>query len=73
MLLFIDNGELRSRLLSPREAARLMGVPEDHPLPASQTAALHLVGDAVCVPVVRWLSQHLLAPLAGAAAQRKSA
>jgi DNA (cytosine-5)-methyltransferase 1 len=73
MLLFIDNGELRSRLLSPREAARLMGVPEDYPLPASQTAALHLVGDAVCVPVVRWLSQHLLAPLAGAAAQRKSA
>lgn len=73
ILLFVEGRNVRSRLLSPREAARLMGVPEHYPLPASQTAALHLVGDAVCVPVVRWLSQNLLAPLAGAARQRKSA
>jgi len=73
LLLFIEGDTVRSRLLSPREAARLMGVPEHYPLPANQTAALHLVGDAVCVPVVRWLSQNLLAPLAGAAVQRKSA
>jgi DNA (cytosine-5)-methyltransferase 1 len=73
LLLFVDGDTLRSRLLAPREAARLMGVPEDYPLPASQTAALHLVGDAVCVPVVRWLSQNLLAPLAGAAEHRLSA
>ncbi len=73
LLLFVEGKELRSRLLSPREAARLMGVPEHYPLPSGQTAALHLVGDAVCVPVVRWLSQQLLAPLAGAAAARKSA
>jgi len=73
MLLFIEGQTTRSRLLSPREAARLMGVPEHYPLPTGQTAALHLVGDAVCVPVVRWLSHNLLAPLAGAAALRKSA
>lgn len=73
LLLFVEGRELRSRLLSPREAARLMGVPEHYPLPSGQTAALHLLGDAVCVPVVRWLSQQLLAPLAGAAAARKSA
>jgi DNA (cytosine-5)-methyltransferase 1 len=73
LLLFVEGKNVRSRLISPREAARLMGVPEHHPLPAGQTAALHLVGDAVCVPVVRWLSHHLLAPLAGAAAARKSA
>jgi DNA (cytosine-5)-methyltransferase 1 len=73
LLLFVEGDRLRSRLLAPREAARLMGLPEDYPLPQSQTAALHLVGDAVCVPVVRWLSQHLLAPLAGAAEQRLSA
>lgn len=73
LLLFVEGQNTRSRLLSPREAARLMGVPEHYPLPASQTQALHLVGDAVCVPVVRWLSQHLLAPLAGAAAARKTA
>lgn len=73
LLLFVEGQNLRSRLLSPREAARLMGVPEHYPLPGGQTAALHLVGDAVCVPVVRWLSQNLLGPLAAAATARKSA
>lgn len=72
-LIFVEGKHVRSRLLSPREAARLMGAPEHYPLPSGQTAALHLVGDAVCVPVVRWLSQNLLSPLAGAAAARKSA
>lgn len=65
--LIVVEGELvRTRLITPREAARLMGAPDDYPLPAGQTAALHLLGDAVCVPAVRWLSQRLLAPLAGA-------
>lgn len=73
MLLFVDGAQVRSRLLSPREAARLMGAPDDYPLPEGQTAALHLFGDAVCAPVVRWLSQGLLSPLAGAAAAKKSA
>lgn len=73
LLLFVDGDSVRSRLLTPREAARLMGAPDDYPLPQGQTAALHLLGDAVCVPVVRWLSHNLLSPLAGAAAARKSA
>lgn len=73
LLLFVDGARTRSRLLTAREAARLMGAPDHYPLPASQTAALHLVGDAVCVPVVRWISQRLLAPLAGAAAARMRA
>lgn len=73
MLLFVERDRVRSRLLSPREAARLMGVPDDYPLPEGQTAALHLLGDAVCVPAVRWLGDHLLAPLAGLAAERKRA
>ena len=73
ILLFIDGDEVRSRLISPREAARLMGVPDHYPLPQSQTAALHLLGDGVCAPVVRWLSQNLLAPLAGSAAAKKIA
>jgi len=72
-LLFVEGNSVRSRLLSPREAARLMGAPEHYPMPGNQTAALHLFGDAVCVPVVRWLSQRLLSPLAGAMAARKTA
>ena len=34
---------------------------------------LKVVGDGVSVPVVRWLGQHLLAPLAGAASTRAAA
>ncbi|MBL8537516.1 MAG: DNA cytosine methyltransferase [Hyphomonadaceae bacterium] len=70
LLLFVDDSGLRSRLLTPREAARLMGVDDAYPIPSTQTAALHLFGDGVCVPAVRWLSQHLLAPLAGQAVAR---
>ena len=73
MLVFIEGDKTRSRLISPREAARLMGVPDHYPLPPNQNAALHLLGDAVCVPAVRWLSQHVLAPLAGTQLTRKSA
>jgi DNA (cytosine-5)-methyltransferase 1 len=65
-VLVIENDAVRSRLLSPRECARLMGVNDDYPLPATATAALHLMGDAVAAPVVRWLSAHLLIPLADA-------
>lgn len=62
-LLVIDQGEVRSRLLSPREGARLMGLPETYVLPRSQTAGLHVIGDGVAPPVVRWLAASLLEPL----------
>jgi DNA (cytosine-5)-methyltransferase 1 len=68
ILISVQHGEVRSRLLSPREAARLMGVPDHYPIPTNRNAALHLFGDAVCVPAVRWLSERLLAPLAHVAA-----
>lgn len=73
IILEIEGARVRSRLVSPREAARLMGVPDHYPLPEGQTAALHLFGDGVCVPAVRYLSANLLAPLAQAAPARKSA
>ncbi|HEY1223842.1 MAG TPA: DNA cytosine methyltransferase [Brevundimonas sp.] len=57
-----DGGRTRVRRLTGREAARLMGVSEDYALPASESAALKLMGDAVAVPVVRALSEGLLAP-----------
>ncbi|AQR60359.1 DNA (cytosine-5-)-methyltransferase [Brevundimonas sp. LM2] len=63
-----DRGEVRARRLTGREAARLMGVPDTYVLPAGQTAALKLMGDAVAVPVVRALCDGLLRPaLAGRA------
>jgi DNA (cytosine-5)-methyltransferase 1 len=63
----VEGRRIRSRLLSPREAARLMGAPEDYPLPAKYNDAYHLFGDGLVVPVVHWLSAHLLTPLAAAA------
>jgi DNA (cytosine-5)-methyltransferase 1 len=63
-LLVIDAGQVRSRLITPREGARLMGLPDGYRLPKSQTAGLHVIGDGVAAPVVRWLSERLLSPLA---------
>lgn len=62
-LLFVDGPDVRSRLLTPREAARLMGLPEEYILPARYNAAYHLAGDGVAVPVVRHLAEHLCEPL----------
>jgi DNA (cytosine-5)-methyltransferase 1 len=62
-LVVIEDGRVRSRLVSPREGARLMGLPEDYRLPCAATGALHVVGDGVAVPVVRWLAAQILEPL----------
>ncbi len=67
IVLDIDKGRVRSRLMSPREAARAMGLADDYVLPAGATAALKLVGDGVAPPVVRWLAQTLLEPALGEA------
>ncbi|CAN1539097.1 Dcm Site-specific DNA methylase [Caulobacteraceae bacterium] len=58
-----QDGGIRSRLLTPREGARLMGLPETYRLPGGGTDAFHVIGDGVAVPVVRWLAAHLLEPL----------
>jgi DNA (cytosine-5)-methyltransferase 1 len=62
-LLFVEGDRVRSRLLSGREAARLMGLPDDYRLPRSYTDAYHLLGDGVAPPVVRHLAAHLFEPL----------
>ena len=62
-ILVIDDDNVRSRLLSPREAARLMGLPEKYKLPENYNEAYHLAGDGVAVPVVRFLAANILEPL----------
>ena len=69
-ILVVDGERIRSRLISARETARLMGLPDDYRLPASYNAAYHLTGDGVCVDVVRHLARHLLEPLSAAAGSR---
>lgn len=61
---------VRTRPLAAREAARLMGLPDDWRLPASATAALKVAGDGVAVPAVRALAAHLLEPLLRPRARR---
>jgi DNA (cytosine-5)-methyltransferase 1 len=63
VIVLVEAGQVRSRLLSSREGARLMGLPETYRLPKTATAALHVAGDGVAVPVVRWLAQAILEPL----------
>lgn len=55
--------EWRTRILSPREAARLMGAPDSYRLPGAFNDGYKAMGDAVAVPVAAFLAEHLLAPL----------
>jgi len=65
--IIVANGpEIRTRLLSPREAARLMGLPDTYLLPKSYNDAYHLAGDGVAVPVVAHIARHLLNPIIAA-------
>jgi DNA (cytosine-5)-methyltransferase 1 len=57
-----DQGDLRMRWMSPREYARLQGA-DDFPLKGSRQNLLWGFADAVCVPAVAWIDQHLLTPL----------
>ena len=59
-VLFVDKGRVRSRLMSARETARLMGLSDDYSLPASYNEAYHLTGDGVAVPVVRHVAAQIL-------------
>lgn len=68
-IILIDGHGIRSRLLSAREAARLMGLPDDFKLPRNYNEAYHLAGDGVAVPVVRHLAAHLIEPLVEAQAE----
>lgn len=57
---------IRSRLISPREMARLMGLPENYKLPDRYNDAYHLMGDGVAVPVVAHLREHILSSIMSA-------
>ncbi|MCX7013692.1 MAG: DNA cytosine methyltransferase [Candidatus Sumerlaeota bacterium] len=71
-ILVVRGLSVRSRPLSPREAARLMGVPDTYRLPENYNEAYHLMGDGLAPPVVSWLEKHLLRPLAESLPQRRT-
>lgn len=59
--------QIHTRLLTTRETARLMGAPESYKLPGTYNDGYKAMGDAVAVPVARYLARHLLKPLVEAA------
>jgi DNA (cytosine-5)-methyltransferase 1 len=62
IVLVIDNGKLMMRWMSPREYARLQGA-GDSPPNGDRMGLLFGFGDAVCVPVIKWIDRHVLTPM----------
>ena len=65
VIIVVDGKKVRTRLISARETARLMGLEDDYKLPKNYNEAYHLTGDGVAVHVVRHLAEHIFEPLLG--------
>lgn len=63
VIVVVDGQKVRSRLISARETARLMGLKDDYKLPKNYNEAYHLTGDGVAVDVVRHLAKHIFEPI----------
>jgi len=57
-------GHLKMRAMTPREYARLQGVPDSYNISINGVQALTGFGDAVCVPAISWIAENVLNPLA---------
>ena len=73
VVMIVEGQSVRARLISSRETARLMGLPDSYRLPKNYNEAYHLTGDGVVVPVVRHLAEHIFEPLLGFCQTRKAA
>lgn len=62
-LIRAGRGRIKMRAMTPREYARLQGVPDHYPIHADGVQALTGFGDAVCVPVISWIAQNVINPL----------
>lgn len=72
-VMFIKGAQVRARLLTARESARLMGLPDSFKMPQNYNDAYQLTGDGVVVPVVRHLANTLFEPILNSQAARKAA
>ena len=63
VVLVVDGQSIKARLISSRETARLMGLPDTYKLPENYNEAYHITGDGVVVPVVRHLAKHIFEPV----------
>lgn len=60
------NGETHARLLTVREAARLMGAPDSFILPGTYNDGYKAMGDAVAMPVAQFIGERFLTKIAEA-------
>ena len=60
------NGQIHARLLTVREAARLMGAPDSFELPGSYNDGYKAMGDAVAAPVAQFIGERFLTKIAEA-------
>lgn len=58
--ILIEQLNKNPRKLTPREAARLQGFPEEFIIPVSDTQAYKQFGNSVCVPVVNAIAKEML-------------
>ena len=65
-LIVKQNGEVHARLLTVREAARLMGAPDSFILPGSYNDGYKAMGDAVAMPVAKFIGERFLTKIAEA-------
>lgn len=72
VILMVDGRSVKARLISSRETARLMGLPDEYTLPENYNEAYHLTGDGVVVPVVRHLAEHIFEPILDASRVRST-
>jgi len=73
VVVVVDGQSVKARLISSRETARLMGLPDTYKLPLNYNEAYHLTGDGVVVPVVRHLAEHIFEPVLAAVRPRTTA
>ncbi|MDG1078144.1 MAG: DNA cytosine methyltransferase [Planktotalea sp.] len=62
-ILFVKGNSVKARLLSSKEASRLMGLPESYRMPTHYNSAYKVAGDGVVVPIVSYLDEMLFQPM----------
>lgn len=63
LIIVVEGETIRTRLISARETARLMGLNDSYKLPERYNQAYHLTGDGVAVPVVKHISETIFSSI----------
>lgn len=62
-IMFVKGNSVKARLLSSKEASRLMGLPDSYKMPKNYNNSYKVAGDGVVVPIVSYLDAQLFQPM----------